>query len=61
MSGAIMGDIAGSVYEAWNTKDYNFDVFPRMSNFTDDTIMFFFKNNCTKNNYRMCYALKHKI
>ena len=39
MLGAIIGDIAGSVYEFNNTKDYNFEMFPRRSNFTDDTVM----------------------
>ena len=28
MLGAIIGDIAGSVYEFRNTKDYNFEMFP---------------------------------
>ena len=39
MLGAIIGDIAGSVYEFRNTKDYNFEMFPVGSNFTDDTVM----------------------
>ena len=39
MLGAIIGDIAGSVYEFSNTKDYNFEMFPPGSNFTDDTVM----------------------
>ncbi|MCF2594344.1 ADP-ribosylglycohydrolase family protein [Bacteroides caecigallinarum] len=39
MLGAIIGDIAGSVYEFSNTKDYNFEMFPCGSNFTDDTVM----------------------
>mgnify|MGYP003219543747 FL=1 len=39
MLGAIIGDIAGSVYEFSNTKDYNFEMFPSGSNFTDDTVM----------------------
>ena len=39
MLGAIIGDIAGSVYEFRNTKDYNFEMFPSGSNFTDDTVM----------------------
>lgn len=39
MLGAIIGDIAGSVYEFRNTKDYNFVMFSNESNYTDDTIM----------------------
>lgn len=38
MIGAIIGDIVGSTYEFHNTKDYNFDLFPEGSDFTDDTI-----------------------
>lgn len=38
MLGAIIGDIIGSTYEFNNTKDYNFELFPKGSNFTDDTI-----------------------
>lgn len=36
--GAIIGDIVGSTYEFNNTSDYNFELFPRGSSFTDDTI-----------------------
>lgn len=39
MLGAVIGDIAGSVYEFSNTRDYNFEMFPAGSNFTDDTVM----------------------
>ena len=39
MLGAVIGDIAGSVYEFDNTKDYDFEMFPSGSNFTDDTVM----------------------
>lgn len=39
MIGAVIGDIAGSVYEFRNTKDYNFKMFPDGSNYTDDTVM----------------------
>ena len=39
MLGAIIGDIAGSAYEFHNTNDYNCDLFPKGSNFTDDTVM----------------------
>ena len=39
MIGAIIGDIAGSVYEFSNTKDYNFPLFEGGCEYTDDTIM----------------------
>lgn len=39
MLGAIAGDIIGSTREAVNTKDYNFDLFPPGSMFTDDTVL----------------------
>ena len=39
MLGAIIGDIAGSAYEFHNTHDYNCNLFPKGSNFTDDTVM----------------------
>lgn len=38
MIGAIIGDIAGSSYEFNNTSDYNFPMFSREKDFTDDTI-----------------------
>lgn len=38
MIGAIIGDIIGSTYEFHNTFDYNFELFPRGSSYTDDTI-----------------------
>lgn len=38
MFGAIIGDIVGSTYEFNNTRDYNFELFPKGSSFTDDTI-----------------------
>lgn len=39
MLGAIIGDFIGSVYEFCNTKDYNFELFRPMSNYTDDSVM----------------------
>lgn len=39
MLGAIIGDIAGSAYEFHNTHDYNCNLFPKGSNFTDDSVM----------------------
>lgn len=39
MIGAVIGDIAGSVYEFRNTRDYDFKMFAGRSNFTDDTIV----------------------
>lgn len=38
MIGAIIGDIVGSTYEFHNTNDYNFELFPKGSSYTDDTI-----------------------
>ena len=38
MIGAIIGDIIGSSREFNNTLDYNFELFPRGSEFTDDTV-----------------------
>lgn len=37
--GSIAGDIIGSTYEFQNTKDYNFELFPSRSKFTDDTVL----------------------
>lgn len=39
MLGAIIGDTVGSHYEFNNTKDYNFELFPSDSSYTDDSIM----------------------
>ncbi len=38
MIGSIIGDIVGSKYEFNNTFDYNFPLFDKGCNFTDDTI-----------------------
>jgi len=38
MTGAIIGDIAGSIYEFHNTRDYNFPLFSEGVSYTDDTI-----------------------
>ena len=37
--GAIIGDIIGSRYEIYTTKNKDFDLFPEKSIFTDDTVM----------------------
>ena len=37
--GAIAGDIIGSCYEWFSTKNIDFELFTRSSNFTDDTVM----------------------
>jgi ADP-ribosylglycohydrolase len=37
--GAIAGDVIGSVYEFYSTKNLNFRIFCDSSKFTDDTIM----------------------
>ena len=39
MLGAITGDTIGSVYEFFNSKDYNFTLFLDESAYTDDSIM----------------------
>lgn len=38
MIGAIIGDIVGSTYEFHNTQNYDFELFPQGSSFTDDTV-----------------------
>ena len=38
MLGAIIGDIAGSVYEFNNAKTEDFPLITKQSNYTDDTI-----------------------
>lgn len=37
--GAIAGDIIGSAYEFNNTKDFDFELFPPGSTFTDDSVL----------------------
>ena len=39
MLGAIIGDIVGSAYEFHNTKDYNFLLITRESDYTDDSVL----------------------
>ncbi len=39
MTGAIFGDIVGSVYEFRNTKTKNFELFSKGCHFTDDSVM----------------------
>ena len=39
MLGAVAGDIIGSAYEFAGRKDYDFELFPEGSRFTDDTVM----------------------
>ena len=39
MIGAIIGDMVGSTYEFAPTKNYNFELLPAGSDYTDDTIM----------------------
>ena len=39
MYGAIIGDMAGSSYEFWPTKEKDFAWFPETARFTDDTVM----------------------
>ena len=39
MLGAIIGDMAGSIYEFANIKSTDFEFFSEMSTYTDDTVM----------------------
>ncbi|MCR5089276.1 MAG: ADP-ribosylglycohydrolase family protein [Oscillospiraceae bacterium] len=39
MFGAIIGDIIGSTYEFRRMKDWDFELFPKESEFTDDSIL----------------------
>ena len=39
MLGALVGDIIGSVYEFYNTKSTDFELFSDTSEFTDDSVM----------------------
>ena len=39
MLGAVVGDIIGSTYEFVDMKDYDFELLPQGSCFTDDTVM----------------------
>ena len=39
MLGAFAGDIIGSIYERYNIKSKNFDLFTEFNRFTDDSVM----------------------
>lgn len=39
MLGAVIGDIVGSTYEIHNVKTKDFELFPKESHFTDDTVL----------------------
>lgn len=39
MLGAVAGDIIGSTYEFIDMKEYDFELCPSNSVFTDDTVM----------------------
>ena len=39
MLGAIVGDVAGSAYEFHPADRYDFDLFPKGTDFTDDTVL----------------------
>lgn len=39
MSGAIIGDIAGSTYELSSVKTEDFELFTQGSSFTDDMVL----------------------
>lgn len=42
MLGALVGDIIGSTYEFHNTKRTDFELLPKGSRFTDDSVMTLF-------------------
>lgn len=67
MLGAIAGDIIGSTYEVFNTKNKNFNLYRPFSRYTDDTVLTiatadcilndgnyedYYKNYCLKNQFR---------
>ena len=39
MLGAIVGDIVGSTYEFHPADRYDFELFPKGSSYTDDTVL----------------------
>ena len=39
LMGVVAGDMIGSVYERFPTKELDFPLFSRYSHFTDDTVM----------------------
>jgi len=57
MLGAIIGDIAGSVYEFNNVKTEDFPLFSKMSSFTDDTICTVAVADCAMNDWNYKDAL----
>lgn len=51
MLGAIAGDIIGSSYEFEDMRDYDFELIPEGSRFTDDTVMTLAVANWLMHNY----------
>lgn len=49
MFGAIVGDVVGSVYEAYPIKSTTFPLFSRWSRFTDDTVLTVATADCLLN------------
>ena len=39
MIGAIVGDVLGSFYESFSTKDKEFALFHELDRFTDDSVL----------------------
>ena len=60
MYGAVFGDVIGSYYEWHNVKTEDFELFPKFSHFTDDTVMTVAVAdailNMADNSPRVCYA-----
>ena len=48
--GAISGDIIGSTYEIFNTKNKNFNLFRMLSRYTDDTVLTIATADCLLHN-----------
>ncbi len=63
MYGAIIGDIIGSTYEWYNVKTEDFELFPKGSHFTDDTVLSAATADTLLSpciNLKKLYALKYK-
>lgn len=67
MLGAIIGDVVGSRYEVFNAKTYDFNLYSKISRFTDDTALTIATIKCLleENNdfgkYYRIYCLKNPI
>lgn len=55
MLGSIIGDTVGSSYEFHNTKEYDFELFPKNSSYTDDSVMTMAVADWLLNDWRHSY------